>query len=188
MIPGSNKKNFHMKEAELNYRLGIKVKELHNYTEWAIETLYENLKNNKKYNNKIKCQDKVIEKILNNREKYRMTDDVDRMNIQYVGLIDYYEKENVEYIEMKLSVYFYDDTKNNINIDKEVPHKYWNDIWIVTYKRTNYDKTENFNCESCGATMKYNIDNKMYKCEYCGNISVIGIANWEICDIEVEYK
>lgn len=191
MIPGNNKEQtknenvYYMKEDELNLKLGVNVKELLNYTEWAIETLYDDLKNDRQYKNKIKCQNQVIEKMLNNKKKYRMTDDIDRMNIQYVGLKSSSEKGEEKYIQIKLSVYFYDNTKNN-NIYEEIPHKYWNDIWIVTYKNINSENRENSNCENCGATMKYNIKNKIYKCEYCGNIYVGENINWEICDIEVK--
>ena len=193
MIPGNNKKQIkkynisYTKKTELNYKLGINLKELFDYTEWAVETLYDDLKNNRQYKNKIKCQEQVVEKILNNKEKYRMTDDIDRMNIQYVGLKSSHEKGDEKYIKIKLSVYFYDNTKNNVNIDEKVPHKYWNDIWIVTYKNIDSINTENSNCENCGATMNYNIKNKTYRCEYCGNIYVGENINWEICDIEVEY-
>ena len=112
------------------------------------------------------------------------------MNIQYTQLYDFIKKDNEIYIQVYASVYFYDNTNNNFYFD-DAKDKYWNDIWIITYKETG-DVGNNCNCTNCGAVMEYNKFKDLFECQYCGNVVDNRLnKNWEIVDIElgnVEYE
>lgn len=159
------------------------------YTEITIKLLYADLKSNAQLKHDINCKEEVIKKVLKNKEKYRITDDIDTISIQYVGIHDCIKNTEGEFVKIKVLIYFYDNTKNNNVYENKAKEKYWNDMWIVTYQNMdNLKNRKTSNCNNCGATMKYDYASKMFKCEYCGSIKLNTIENinWEIIDIEVK--
>ena len=162
--------------------------ELLQYTKLAIPTIHNTLKAGDGKKLKIKCKEELINKLLEDRVKYKMTNNIDHTGVQYVKLFDYVENDKEMLIKVYSSIYFYDSTENNIYED-ELEEKYWNDIWIITYRENIKSKLQQNkgNCENCGALMKYDGINDIFECEYCGNIIYKQLdANWEIVDIEVK--
>lgn len=158
--------------------------ELLEYTKYAIPNIYNILKNEQTQEIKIKCDKKIIEKMLQNKTKYRISKYMDHISIQYVDLYDYIKKDNEMFMQIYISIYFYDNAQNNKGC-KYIEDKYWNDGWIVTYKNTT--KQENYNCTNCGAIMEYNKTEDIFECKYCGNKSYNQFnTSWEIVDIEIE--
>jgi len=129
----------------------------------------------------------MVQKILDNKYKYRINENIDHISVQYIELDDYIVEDDEKYIKLYLSVYFYDNARNN-DIPLHGKDKYWNDIWIVTYKYYESEVEEIYNnCKNCGGNMKYYKDADMFKCNYCGSTRRnINFAKWKIYDIEVE--
>ena len=162
---------------------------IYKYTEIAIKSIYTDLKNNAQLIHDINCKEDVIKNILKNKKKYRITEDIDVINILYIGLYDCVKNTEGEFVKIRASIYFYDNTKNNKISDNNIKEKCWNDIWLITYQNMDkFKKRKISNCDNCGATMKYDYPSKMFKCEYCGSIKINSIdnINWEIIDIEIE--
>ena len=158
--------------------------ELIEYTKYAIPNIYNILKNEETQEIKIKCDKKLIEKMLQNKTKYRISKYMDHLSVQYIDLFDYIKKDNEILIQIYVSIYFYDDARNNKG-SKYNEDKYWNDGWIVTYR--NKVKYTNYNCTNCGAIMEYNKTEDIFECKYCGNKSYNQFnTSWEIVDIEIE--
>ena len=154
------------------------------YTEWAIQKLYNSLRDNEK--SEVKCEEELISKLDEQRLKYRITKDIDHISIHYAEILDVIRKDGIMYIQVYLSVYFYDNTKNNINMDDDLDYKYWNDIWIVTLGEDIELERKKCNCVNCGAIMKYNKARSTFECEYCGNIVHNDFdSGWKIVDIEL---
>lgn len=162
---------------------GFNKIELLEYLEWAIPRLYHSLVN--KTEPEVKCAHELINKLYSRSLQYRITKDIDHVTVQYAELFDSAKKENEMYIQVYLSIYFYDKVENNIN-NKSTGDKYWNDIWIVTCKENNESVKESSNCVNCGAVMKYIPARDIFECEYCGNIIHRKTnLSWEIVDIEL---
>ena len=162
---------------------GFKSEDLLQYTEWAIPKLYNSLKNKERL--EVKCTSELINKLNEQSLKYRITENMDHISVQFVELFDNIKKDNEIYIQVYVSIYFYDKVKNNID-DESKNDKYWNDIWIVTYREGIESKRNNSNCANCGAIMKYNQMSNIFECEYCGNIIHDKFnSKREIIDIEL---
>lgn len=155
------------------------------YVKWTVPQLYSSVKNEKEVN--IKCSSELVEKLRNNKMLYRIKKEIDYISIQYTELVDCAKEEENLYVKVYMSIYFKDDVSNNIiNIDDR--DRFWNDIWIVTYKKDLSYKNIDAKCNNCGAIMNYNNIDEILKCEYCGNIKVCNDSqNWEIVDIEVNH-
>lgn len=154
--------------------------ELLEYTKWSIIALYNNLKDENITN--LNYKKDLISKLIQDKHKFRITNNIDNISVQYTELFDYIKKDNKKYIKVYCSVYFYDNTGNNSSI-KHSSNKYWNDIWIVTY--IDSTKTDNSKCTNCGANIKYNQFTQVYECEYCGNtVYDTFVRNWELIDID----
>lgn len=165
---------------------GFNKEELLEYTNWAILKLCKQLQKNCIEENEIYCNKDLINRILNEKDKYRMTKDIDNISIQYTELFDC-ENEEELYIKVYMSIYFYDNTSNNIE-NPQVDKKHWNDIWIIKLKEVNQKRYEDGKCDNCGAVMEYNELRKIFKCNYCGNVITTEkwSRDWEIVDIEVK--
>ena len=162
---------------------GFKKDELLEYSEWVIPKLYYSLKNKEKI--EIKCKPELINKLNNEHLKYKITENVDSISVQYVRLYDNEKREGEMYIQVYAAVYFYDNVSNNPG-HPFAEDKYWNDVWIVTYRENLETEKRNSNCDNCGATMKYNLRKNVFECEYCGNTANnIPNSKWEIVDIEL---
>lgn len=162
---------------------GFNKEELLEYTEWAIQKLYNSLKNEEEI--EVKCKPELINKLNEEKVKYRINKSMDRISVQYVELFDNIKKNNEMYIQVYLSIYFYDDVDNNIE-NNSVNDKYWNDIWIVTFRESLKLNKKNSNCANCNAVMEYNQARNTFECEYCGNIIHNNSdSKWEIVDIEL---
>ena len=151
------------------------------YTKIVIPNIHkflsqENLSKASKY-----CSQKLIEKILSNKNTYRISKNMDNVVVQYARLDGYSTINNKLYIKMYTSVFFYDDVDNNIN-NEEGFDKYWNDIWIITYELNDNPKAIS-TCSSCGATMEYNRYKHLFTCNYCKNSVHYSQTNWEMVDI-----
>lgn len=156
--------------------------ELLDYTKWIVPRLYNSLKNQEELN--IKCDSGLIDRLNEQKLRYRITKDMDRISIQYAEIYDNVKKDDQMHIQVYLSVYFFDDVKNNKDRDS-ISDKYWNDIWVVTYKKDIMHEIANSNCKNCGAIMKYNKRENLFQCEYCGNVIHKSDSKWEMVDIEV---
>ena len=129
------------------------------------------------------CYKEVQDKLLKNPLKYKIGKDVDVISIQYIGLHDYIENTE-KYIQVYVSIYFYDKVYNN-EIQRYNKDKYYNDIWIVTHKK---DEDKNaLKCDNCGATMQKYEENDLLECAYCKAKKHFNfkVGNWKIQDIEV---
>ena len=159
-------------------------KEFIEYAKWTITNLYNDLKKENKLEITGNCELKLIDKLLSEKEKYRITSDIDHISVQYIEIIDFIKDKNRKTLKLYTSVYFYDNEKNN----EKIKHgeKYWNDIWVVDFdldpKSTN---SINNNCPNCGATMIYDKFKEKYKCNYCNTIiNSHNNAYWKLSNIE----
>ena len=169
----------------LNEIPGFKKDELLEYTKWAIQRLYYSLKNGEEI--KVKCKSELINKLNKEKVKYKIDKNIDHISIQYVELYDSIKKDDEMYIQVYVSVYFHDDVENNV-CEYSMDDKYWNEIWIVTYRaNSKSDTRKNSNCINCGAAMQYRRLKDTFECEYCGN-TIQNDTNsiWEIVDIELQ--
>ena len=158
------------------------------YAKWTIISLFNTLKKEENIEIKGNCDFKVINKLLSQKEEYRITSDIDHISIQYIEIINFIKENKKRNIKLYASVYFYDNEKNN----KKIKHgeKFWNDIWIIDFeldpKSTN---SINNNCPNCGAIMTYDKLKENYKCNYCKTIiNSNNNSYWKLSDIEVEVK
>lgn len=153
------------------------------YAKWTVPQLYSSVKNEKEID--IKCSKELLERLINNKNTYRIKKEMDYISIQYTELIDCIKQDDNLYVKVYMSVYFKDDVSNNlINIDNI--DRFWNDIWVVTYKKSLEYKNIDSRCNNCGAIMRYNNIDEILKCDYCGNIMICNDSkNWEMIDIEV---
>ena len=155
------------------------------YTKWTLPKLYSIVKNEKEID--IECSKELIDKLRDNKEEYRIKKEIDYISIQYTELVDFDKDDDNVYVKVYMSIYFKDDVSNNaINIDNR--DRFWNDIWIVTYKKSLLYKNIDPICSNCGAIMKYNNIDGILKCDYCSNIMICNDnQNWEMIDIEVKH-
>ena len=163
----------------------FKKEDFMEYAKWTVPQLYSSLKNEKEID--IKCSNELVETLIKNKTLYRIKKEIDYISIQYTELIDFKKEENNIYVKVYMSIYFKDDVSNNIiNIDDR--DRFWNDIWIVTYKKDLSYKDIDAKCNNCGAIMEYNSIDEILKCDYCGNIKICNDSqNWKIVDIEVNH-
>ena len=135
------------------------------------------------------CTDNVIRKVLENKQAYRISKDIDNVRVGYERLEDYKNENNKMYIKVYSSVFFYDEASNNEN-NWTSCDKYWNDIWVVTYE-DKFEKEIINKCPNCGAFMEYNKSKHMFTCNYCKNDLYYSQINWRIVDIDangINYK
>lgn len=119
---------------------GFNKDEILEFTKDSVLNLYNQLKNENTKN--LNYEKNLIDKLIKNKNKFRISKDIDHISVQYVELFDYIKQENKNYIKIYCSIYFYDNTQNNL-YGNRTNNKYWNDIWIITF--TN-GKQENRNC------------------------------------------
>lgn len=152
---------------------------------WDVINLYNNIIHNKKVD---KSQSPIVEAMLKEKAKYKISSNMDYINVMYIDFYDFIEKAGKKYIQIYASIYFYDDVKNN-RFGNYEQDKCWNDIWIVTYEISEDNIQQNLNCQNCGAVMTYNKINHILKCGYCGGIQKFntGHKDWKIVDIEVNH-
>lgn len=163
--------------------LGFNEEELLQYIKWAVQKLYNSIKDEEEIN--VKCKEELIKKLNEEKTKYRISKNTDSMSVQFARLFDYEKKDNEIYIQVYLSIYFYDDVHNN-RYNMEMRDKYWNDIWIVTCKERMEVQVKNSKCPSCGAVMKYKRMDDIFECTYCENIIENRFnSKWELVDIEL---
>ncbi len=162
---------------------GFEREELLEYTKWAIPRLYNALKNKQEV--EVRCTEELINKLNNKEYQYRINNNIDNISVQYVEIFDNIKRDHEMYIQVYASVYFYDNPKNNMK-NRADNDKYYNDIWIVTYRKNTETGKKNSNCVNCGAVMEYNQIKNMFECKYCGNrVHNKSNAKWEIVDIEL---
>ena len=157
------------------------------YSKRSTEYIYKMLKEEKDDAIKNQVSDELINKINTEKEKYKINKNMDNCRVQYAKLQDYIKQEDEEYIKVYLSIYFYDDVSNN----KEklfAKDKYWNDIWILTYRNKAKNEKINNTCEKCGASMQIIKEESFMKCSYCKNERYFNEneAYWELIDIEIK--
>ncbi len=149
---------------------------------YEVKKIYITLceENKEEYNN-CNCSPNVIKKLTENKEEYRISKDIDTISVQYASLHDYV----AGFIQVYLSVYFYDKASNN-EINIEGGNKYYNDIWIVSYKKESLEDV--LKCTTCGATMNKDEINNVLECPYCKNKKYYNFkfGNWKIEDIKKE--
>lgn len=163
---------------------GFNRDELINYITWAIPRLYDSVRHNEKID--VKCDSELINKLNKENTKYRINKDIDHLSVQFAELTNNYKQDDEMYIQVYLSLFFYDNVKNNTD-DNSLADKYWNDIWIVTVKKDYKPGQKQHNCSNCGAVLKYNQARNIFQCEYCGNIIHNNSdSQWKIVNIEIQ--
>ena len=119
---------------------GFNKDEILEFTKESVLNLYNELKNENFKD--LNYEKNLIDKIIKEKNKFRISKDIDHISVQYVELFDYIKQENKNYIKIYCSIYFYDNTENNL-YGNHTNNTYWNDIWIITL--TN-GKPEYRNC------------------------------------------
>ena len=156
------------------------------YAKWTIVSIFNSLKKDSKSEIKGNYDPKLIEKLVLNKDKYRIKKDIDDISVQYLELMDFIKEGNKKSIKLYASIYFYDNSKNNYNCPQD-NEKYWNDIWIITFDLDeNTINSINNKCPNCGANMLYDKQKEIYKCKYCNNIiNSNNNSYWKISNIEI---
>ena len=161
--------------------------DLFSFVKWAVVNIHEDLRdgNIDKTNNL--CSVSLQEKLTKNKEKYRLVNDVDRITIQYIDIYDCITKNDIPYIQVYVSIYFYDKVSNNEKQDS-LKDKYFDDTWIVTLKEDEVlESQKKYRCTNCGAYMKLNKITEVFECKYCGNTMYDHPkTDWIIDDIEIK--
>ena len=91
---------------------GFDKEEFIDYTKLIVLNLHKELKKNRDI--KAKCSSVFKEKMKSNLNIYRATKDIDLMNIQYADLYDCIKKDGELYVQVYLSVCFFDCVTNNV--------------------------------------------------------------------------
>ena len=181
-----NENNFEQQELVLKIKEVIPsfdYQELLEYTKIIVPNIHLLFCNDK--NDKLKryCNDKLIEKVFENKKIYRINSDIDNARVGYARLQDYYSENDNNYVKVYSSVFFYDESANNLQ-KTDGFDKYWNDIWVITYEGDFGNDNVN-KCPTCGAPMEYNNSKHMFTCDYCRNSLYYSQINWKIVDIDV---
>ncbi len=157
--------------------------ELIEYTKIAIQNVHTFLCKGKLDKTKKYCSQELLKKFEQNKELYRISENVDTIRVGYARLEGYINEDNKVYVKVYASVFFYDDVDNN-NDSEDAYDKYWNDIWVVTFEVKGDNSIMN-KCPACGANMEYNIAKHMFTCGYCRNSIYYSQINWKMVDIDV---
>ena len=123
---------------------GFNKDEILEFTKESVLNLYNELKNENFKD--LNYEKNLIDKLIKNKNKFRISKDIDHISVQYVELFDYIKQENKNYIKIYCSIYFYDNTQNNL-YGNRTNNKYWNDIWIITF--TNGKQENKNSCYKC---------------------------------------
>ena len=91
---------------------GFNKDEILEFTKESVLNLYNELKNENTKN--LNYEKNLIDKLIKEKNKFRISKDIDHISIQYVELFDYIKQENKNYIKVYCSIYFYDNTQNNL--------------------------------------------------------------------------
>ena len=163
---------------------GFNQYELIDYTKISLLNIYrflceEKLEKVSKY-----CSEKLINKMIANKDEYRISKNIDTISVCHASIIEFDKIKNKAYLKIRASIFFYDDVSNNID-NTEFFDKYWNDIWIITYELNNNGNILN-KCPCCGSFMEYNKLKHMFICNYCRNNIYYSQIKWKIVDIEVK--
>lgn len=167
---------------------GFDINEFTQGLKLSITQLYKVAKRTIQGEEKYRYNEKIIKKMIENSDKFRLNFENDRAFVQYVGVRDYkVEEENYEttqYIQVSAVVNIYDDVDEENNRLSHDEMRCWCDRWILVLKK---DSNSNgaLNCENCGATMSYNPKENMLSCDYCRNRKFF-IDKWQFIDIDVE--
>ena len=160
-------------------------KEFVEYTKNIIPIIY-NYINTDNDNVKKYCSDELIKKIQENKETFRISKDMDNARVAFAGIKDVEENENDTFLIVSVSILFYDNVVNNAYFEQNGSYdKYWNDIWIIKFKKVTEKDVIN-KCPNCGASMEFNQLKGMFTCNYCRNSVYYSRIDWEIVDIEVQ--
>lgn len=163
---------------------GFNQYELIDYTKISLLNIYrflceEKLEKVSKY-----CSEKLINKMIANKDEYRISKNIDTISVCHASIIEFENSNNKVQLKVRASMFFYDDVDNNVD-NTEMYDKYWNDIWIITYELKNNGNILN-KCPCCGSFMEYNQLKHMFMCNYCRNNIYYSQIKWRITDIEVE--
>ena len=157
--------------------------ELLEYTQFVVPNIHHFFSYEKNVNFKKYCSDELIEKILEHKNLFRISTNIDSTRVGYARIQEYSNQNNKFYIKVYSSVFFYDDVDNNVN-SHDPYDKYWNDIWVITYEGNTGNEFIN-KCPYCGASMEYNRSKHMFTCNYCRNSLYYSQIHWRLVDIEV---
>ena len=156
-----------------------------NYVNNVIPNIHYFISNDKIERAEKYCSKELIQKMLEQKEKYRISKKMDNINIQYIRITGFQLNNNRIYLKVYASVYFYDEATNNLD-NKDLTDKFWNDIWTITVTpNTKIGGVENAKCPKCGATMIYDYHHQFH-CEYCRNNLYITNVDYIVTDIEVK--
>jgi len=153
--------------------------------EWEIEHIYRLMLDKEYERVEREFPEKILKKLSENKEKYHITDNIDHMEVQDARICNYFEENGEKYLQARLSIIFYDRLENP-DLKGAQADNYWNDIWIVTYKKQDSDSKNEYECEYCGAKMNFATRKDVLECEYC-NSKKFHKQNrdaWKISDIE----
>lgn len=174
---------FEMKKERIIFNQDI----FYEFVEWEIEYIYR-LMLDKEYSRvKKEIPEELFKKLSENKNRYRITDNMDHMEVQNARICDYFTENGEKYIQVRLSIIFYDRLDNKSLKGAEADN-YWNDIWIVTYKKqeSDSDSKNEFECEYCGAKMNFRTRKDVLECEYCNSKKFYKQNRdaWKIRDVE----
>lgn len=119
-------------------------KELLEFMRYVISKVHYCLRYNENDTLRRFCNEETIRKVTQQKDKYRITVNIDNVRVQYVRIDECVNEEDGFFIKVYNSVFFYDEVANNLEGDDSTD-KYWNDIWIVSFKgnySNNLDKSQ----------------------------------------------
>ena len=132
---------------------------------------------------KKKYDDEILIRLLANKKKYRLLKRIDSLSIQHVRIYSY-DQANDE-IKIALSMYFYDDLRNNNEFYDMGKDMFWNDTWLATYEYKKINDISKLSCHNCGAPLTNFITTNILKCDFCNTIKIIASNSWKLKNIDV---
>ena len=135
--------------------------------------------NNNLYNESYINKNKKLTEILN------ISEEIDKVNINYIAINKYYMTKEEENLEVVVRIDLYDMIKNSDD-------KFYDKKILINLNRKFdniiYDEKmdlQTLTCNSCGGKLK--VDGKILKCEFCGVNSILKYGDWKISNvIEIE--
>ena len=135
--------------------------------------------NNNLYNESYINKNKKLTEILN------ISEEIDKVNINYIAINKYYMTKEEENLEVVVRIDLYDMIQNSDD-------KFYDKKILINLNRKFdniiYDEKmdlQTLTCNSCGGKLK--VDGKILKCEFCGVNSILKYGDWKISNvIEIE--
>ncbi len=158
--------------------------ELAEFAKEAVKRLYFDFRDSGENISQVKCTKELIEKMIEHKPYFRLNKNIDTISIPYAEAKRTLNTDIGTLVEVKLSIMFYDNSRNNEEVVSE-EDRYWNDSWYI-YLKPDISKND-CTCAKCGANMKFDEAKDILECDYCGNKVLNAAMNqWRFIDIKVE--